>query len=71
MNRLGKFEKVKIIGIRATQLSEGSEPRVDIKNMTDFIEIAEKEFEEGKIPLIILNNYSNSKILKLKNLKYN
>lgn len=65
MNRLGKFEKVKIIGIRATQLSEGSEPLVDIKDMTDFIEIAEKEFEEGKIPLIILNENSK-KIEKFK-----
>lgn len=69
MNRLGKFEKVKIIGIRATQLSEGSEPCVDIKNMTDFIEIAEKEFEEGKIPLIILNNYSNLKNIKIEKFK--
>lgn len=69
MNRLGKFEKVKIIGIRATQLSEGSEPRVDIKNMTDFIEIAEKEFEEGKIPLTILNNYSKSKNIKIEKFK--
>lgn len=50
---LTKYEKARILGIRAIQISKGAKPTVNIKNMHDALKIAEKEFEEGDIPLII------------------
>jgi DNA-directed RNA polymerase I, II, and III subunit RPABC2 len=40
--------------LRATQISKGAKPTVDISvGMTDALKIAEKELKLGKIPLII------------------
>lgn len=49
-----KNEKVRLIGTRATQLSEGAKPTVDIKDMIDPLKIAEKEYDMGTIPLSII-----------------
>ena len=43
MYSLTKFERVRVIGARATQLSLGAPSTIDIKNMTDALEIAEEE----------------------------
>ena len=51
---LNKFEKTKLIGIRAQMISEGSKPLVFVpEHVTSSIEIAELEFKEKKIPLFI------------------
>mgnify|MGYP006166741187 CR=1 FL=1 len=51
---LTKFEKTKMIGIRAQMISEGSTPLVPIpEHVTNSIEIAELEFKQKKIPLFI------------------
>ena len=47
-NRLSKFEKVRILGQRAEQISMGAPPLVDITGLTDALSIAEKEFLEQK-----------------------
>ena len=47
-NVLTKFEKVRILGQRANQLSLGATPLVDITGITDALSIAEKEFNELK-----------------------
>ncbi len=50
---LNKYERVKVIGIRAQQISLGALPLVDIGNLTDPIDIANLEIKEKKCPIII------------------
>ena len=64
MNRLTKYEKARIIGVRATQIAEGAEPLIDVKNLIDSVDIATEEFNQKKIPLTVIRTipYSNEKI---------
>lgn len=56
-----KFEKAKIIGIRAQMLAKGSNSTIDIPDdITDTITIATLEFEQKKIPLIIKRTLPNN-----------
>jgi DNA-directed RNA polymerase I, II, and III subunit RPABC2 len=51
---LTKYEKAKIIGIRAQQINSGSEPFVAVdSNMIDGLTIAREELMQRKIPFII------------------
>jgi len=50
---LTKYEKARIIGKRAMQISKGSIPLIDIGNLDNPIDIARKELFERKIPYII------------------
>jgi DNA-directed RNA polymerase subunit K/omega len=61
-----KYEKVRIIGIRAKQISMGAKPLVIFEDMVDSISIAEKEFEEKKIPVIIVRKHPNGKTEKFR-----
>ena len=62
-------EKTKIIGARAEQIARGAKPLIDVGNLESSLEIAEKEFEEGKTPLIISRQYGkNEKTFKLHEL---
>jgi len=65
-NRLSKFEKVRILGQRAEQISMGAPPLVDIKGLTDALSIAEKEFAERKIPFIVERKYPDGSIRKFR-----
>jgi DNA-directed RNA polymerase I, II, and III subunit RPABC2 len=48
------FERTKIIGLRANQLSKGSAPFVSIpKHITDVRDIARLELEQKRLPFII------------------
>lgn len=58
-NKISKFEKAKAIGTRATQISNGAPPKVDITGLDTSLSIAEKEFNEGKIPIIINRKFAN------------
>lgn len=53
MEKLTKYERARVIGLRATQLSKGAIPMVDTTGLNDVVKIAEKELRENKIPLII------------------
>lgn len=48
-----RFERCRIIGARATQLSMGAEPLVNTNGKTDPLDIAEMELNANKIPMII------------------
>ena len=50
---LTKYEKARILGLRATQISKGAVPTIDIAGMKDALKIAKCEFDQGDIPLII------------------
>lgn len=58
-NKLTKFEKVRLIGQRAHQISCGAPPLVDIQGLSDALSIAEKEFKQKKIPMKITRTYPN------------
>tara|TARA_X000000950_G_C13834698_1_gene627665 strand:+ start:1104 stop:1328 length:225 start_codon:yes stop_codon:yes gene_type:complete len=65
MYRLTKFEKVRIIGSRASQISRGAPSTVDITGMTEPLAIAEKEFRERKCPLVVIRKFPNGKVEKI------
>ena len=51
---LSKYERARVIGLRATQLADGASPLVDIKRpaISELV-IAEMELEANKLPFII------------------
>tara|TARA_B100000795_G_C22374161_1_gene277234 strand:+ start:77 stop:478 length:402 start_codon:yes stop_codon:yes gene_type:complete len=58
---LTKFEKTKLIGVRAQQLASGSEAMVKLDGNESIVEIAEKELAQKKIPFIIRRYLPNQK----------
>jgi DNA-directed RNA polymerase subunit K/omega len=50
---LTKYEKARILGARALQISMGAPILVDLKGETDSLEIASKELKERVIPIVI------------------
>ncbi|MEM4348568.1 MAG: DNA-directed RNA polymerase subunit K [Candidatus Anstonellaceae archaeon] len=51
---LSKFELARILGARATQLSFGAPPLVEVKPGQTSIEVAKAELEAGVIPLVVI-----------------
>lgn len=51
-----KYEKARIIGARALQLSMGAPPLVKPKKYSQPIDLAEEELEKGSIPITILED---------------
>jgi DNA-directed RNA polymerase subunit K/omega len=60
-----KYEKVRLLGQRAAQLSNGAPPTVDIRGMRDPLKIAEKEYNSGKIPLKIIRTMPNGEVMEI------
>jgi DNA-directed RNA polymerase subunit K len=56
MKKLTRFEKARILGARALQLSMGAKPLVKIKDSIDPIDIALSELEEEVLPLDVRSN---------------
>ena len=60
---LTKFERAKLLGVRAEMISSGNEPLVEVpKNMDSSYQIALLELKEKKIPLMIKRFLPNGKI---------
>ncbi len=59
---LTRFEKARIVGKRAEQLSKGAPPLVDVGNLENPVDIALKELKERKIPYIIRRALPNGVI---------
>lgn len=56
---LNKFEKSRLLGARALELSKGAQPLVDVEGLNillsrDLIKIAQLEFDQGKLDLQVL-----------------
>jgi len=49
--KLTRFERARLIGARALQISMGARPLVDIEESLDPVDIARKELEKKVIPL--------------------
>lgn len=60
---LTKYEKARIIGVRASQLERGAPSLVDTTGMISVAKIAEKELAQGLMPLTINRPYPNGKIV--------
>ena len=56
---LTKFEKCKVLGVRAEQLSRNMPPCVELNGDETVVEIAEKELMERTIPIIIRRYFPN------------
>ncbi|HNR25386.1 MAG TPA: DNA-directed RNA polymerase subunit K [Methanobacteriaceae archaeon] len=50
-SKLTRFERARIIGARALQLSMGAKPMVEVTGSLDPIDIAIRELKENVIPL--------------------
>ena len=50
---LSKFERARVLGARALQISRGAPFNFDAGSETDPLKIAEQELEKGLTPLII------------------
>ncbi len=59
--RLTKYERARIIAARALQLALGAHPLIDISSLgtKDPVIIAEKELEEGVLPILIKREKPN------------
>jgi DNA-directed RNA polymerase subunit K len=51
--KLTRFEKARIVGARALQLSMGAKPMIEVNEPLDPIDIAVLELKKGLIPLDI------------------
>jgi DNA-directed RNA polymerase subunit K/omega len=55
-----KYEKTKLLGVRAQMLASGSPAMVFVpSHITNTLDIAEMEYKEKKIPLLIRRNLPN------------
>jgi len=63
--KLTKYEKVRILGTRATQISMGAPPTIDIGDLCEAMAIAEKELENKCLPLIVIRKLPNGKVLEI------
>ncbi len=52
MEEYNKFEKARLVGARALQLSSGAPPLVKVNKKEDtYINIAKRELEKGVLPI--------------------
>ena len=71
--RLTKYEKTKILGIRAQQLASGMPALIEVpKNIRDIRTIAEMELEQRKTPFIIKRPMPNKgcEYVKVEDLEF-
>ncbi len=66
LHTLTKYEKARILGTRAMQLSQGALPMVSIDGIDDAMKIAEKEFFSNKLPIIIRRKYPDNSYIDVK-----
>ncbi|MCL4391306.1 MAG: DNA-directed RNA polymerase subunit K [Candidatus Parvarchaeota archaeon] len=57
MEEYNKFEKARLVGARALQLSMGAPPLIKINKKEDsYIDIAKRELEKGVLPITVKRN---------------
>ncbi len=59
--RITKYERANLIGQRAQQLSKMAKPMTSTEGLISCIDIAEKEYREGVIPIKIIRTMPNGK----------
>jgi len=53
---LTRFEKARLLGARAIQISMGAKPMVELDGLLDPIDIAYKELESNVLPLDVIRD---------------
>ncbi len=61
-----KYEVVKALAVRASQLSRGAEPFVNVGDLINVSDIAEKELFERTIPIIIERPFPDGTVIHIK-----
>lgn len=61
-----KYEKARLLGIRAHQLSKGAPPMVHVDGLIDVMDIAKKELAEYKMPLIVRRKNPDGSYIDIK-----
>ena len=65
--QLTKFEKVRVIGQRAEQISRGAPILIpNVSEFNDAIQIAEEEYRLNKIPFIVKRELPDGKEISIK-----
>lgn len=64
--KLTRFEKARLISARALQLSLGAPPLIEVKKNNTVIDVAESEFSERVIPLVVLRTYPNGEVRRIE-----
>jgi len=59
LDKITRFERTRVIGARALQLSFGAPPLIKPKKEMTPIEIAKEEIEKKVIPLVVLRHLPN------------
>lgn len=54
--KLTRFEKARLLGARAIQISMGAKPLVDLEGSLDPIDIAYKELQANVLPLDVIRD---------------
>ena len=54
--KLTRFERARLLGARAIQISMGAKPKVELGDSLDPIDIAYKELKEGVLPLDVIRD---------------
>jgi DNA-directed RNA polymerase, subunit K/omega len=64
---LTKYERTRIIGARALQLSMGATPIIDVSHLKEksLLSIAEEELNRGVLPIMIIRTYPNGRVEKV------
>lgn len=65
-NHLTLFEKVRVLGVRATQLADGAPPTIDMTGITDPAIMAKMELQARTIPILIHRTYPNGQVRILR-----
>ena len=63
--RITKFERGRIIGVRAMQISNGRTPLIDTAGELDPVKIATKEYEAGILKLFVVRVFSDGSIQRV------
>lgn len=54
---LTHYERVRVIGVRASQIADGAPPTIDVTGITDSLKMAEMELKARTIPITITRTY--------------
>lgn len=61
-NKMTKYEYTKILGMRAQQITMGSNPLINItRDMKSAVEVAEEELRQRKTPYIVARKINSNK----------
>ncbi len=63
--QITKYEKARILGLRASQIANGAQIMTDITGLTDPLKIAMKEYKEGTIPINIIRSLPDGRKIRV------